>query len=44
MVEIIIELLVTMLVLGFWFGLGFVGLALLNTIYSFIIWFIERMR
>lgn len=44
MVEIIIDVFVTTLVIGFWAGLGFVGLALLNTIYAFIMWFIERMR
>lgn len=44
MVEVIIDVLVTTLVVGFWAGLAFIGLALLNTIYSFIMWFIERMR
>jgi hypothetical protein len=44
MVEIIIDILVTTLVIGFWVGLGFVCLALLNTAYAFIRWFIERMR
>lgn len=44
MVEIIIELLVTMLVIGFWVILGLFGLATLNTIYAFVRWFIERMR
>ena len=44
MVEVIIDILVTTLVIGFWAGLGFVGLALLNTTYAFIRWFIERMR
>lgn len=44
MVEILIELFITMLVIGFWVGLGFVCLALLNTIYAFVVWFIEKMK
>jgi hypothetical protein len=44
MVEIIIDVLVTTLVMGFWVGLGFVCLALLNTIYAFVVWFIEKMK
>lgn len=44
MVEIIIDVLVTTLLFGFWVGLAFVGLALLNTAYAFIVWFIEKMR
>jgi hypothetical protein len=44
MVEIIIDVLVTTLVMGFWVGLGLVCLALLNTIYAFVVWFIEKMK
>jgi hypothetical protein len=44
MVEIIIDVLVATLVMGFWVGLGFVCLALLNTIYAFVVWFIEKMK
>lgn len=44
MVEVIIQIIVMTMVMAFWVGLGFVCLAMLNTVYAFIRWFIERMR
>jgi len=44
MVQLIIDLLVMTLLIGFWILLGLVAVALVGFVYAFVCWFAEKMR